>query len=139
MRRVYGHFARLGFKYRSFDPDDIADIVIFFVRRVYVFADVLTGDINLEHAVFIGDVRKGSLSHDAARHQSAGNGNFLPFPVFEIFFYLRGVRGQIVFGFKIRILSLGGNFCEFFSADTRLFGEFFRGVQILFHNNFPFN
>ena len=126
MRQMDAHFARLGQKDGAARADDVADVVVLFIGGIHVLAHVLTGDIELDVAVPIADVREGRLAHDAAAHQPARDGHFLPFERGEIALDLIRTGGHVVFGLAVGVVPLRGEFCKLFPADARLLGKFFR-------------
>ena len=91
VRGVHRHFARLRFKHRAPYPHDIADVEIFFKGGVNVLAHVLTGNVQLQLPVAVGDMRKGRLTHNAAGHEPARNRNLLALQLGKAFLYGRGV------------------------------------------------
>ena len=132
-RNVHRHFARLRFENETLKAENIADIVIFFVREIILFADILTGDVNLDRTAFIRDVRERGLAHDTARHHTPRHRYGFAFVRLEIRFDRRAVRVYGVFHLLVRVLSFGLQFREFFSADFRLFDEsFFRIRRVRF-------
>ena len=130
---VNGPFPRLRLEDGARDANDVADVELFFIRHVHVFADVLTGDVDLDIALGVADMRKGRLAHDAAGHQPPGDRDFPALPCGKIALHLPRAGGDGELCLAIGILPLVGKLFEFFAADARLFDELLRAVDVFFH------
>ena len=138
MRGMHADLPRLRLKDKAAYADDIADVVILLIGGVRLLPHVLAGDVDLQLPVAVGNVRKRRLAHHAAGHEPARDGNFLPFQPGKSFLDGLAVRRHTVARLLIRVMPFGDEFLQFFTADLRLFGEFFfrllfRQILLLLH------
>ena len=125
MRAVHGDLARLRLEHKAPYADDIAYVVVLFIRHIILFADVVALYVYLNEPVSVGDMRKGGLAHDAARHQSSRNGDLFALERLEIVLYRRGICGELVLHLFIGVFALGNELRQLFPSYFCLFGKAF--------------
>ncbi len=105
--RVHADLPGLGPEHKALYADDVADVEILLIGGVRLFADVLAGDVELDGAVAVLDVRKGSLAHDAAGHEPPGERDRLALVRGKARLDARGTGVDGIFHLFVGIFSLG--------------------------------
>ena len=103
---MHRHFTRLRFEHEALEAENVADIIVLFIGHIILFADILAGNVNLNVAALIRDMRKGRLAHNTAGHHSACHGNRLAFVCFEIVFYRFRIGVHGVFYLLVGVFAL---------------------------------
>ena len=114
---MYRDLACLGLEDKSLDADDVADVHAL-EALVSLFAQIVSGHIDLDPALFVLHVAERSLAHDALEHHAAGDGNGLVLQFVKISLDLRAVISLIIFDDLKGILSCCLQFREFLSSDV---------------------
>ena len=112
----------LGAEYLAGDADEVADVHLL-KALVNVLAQCVTGDVQLETAIAVGQVCKGCLAHDALGHHTASQTDGLTLHLFEAILDIGGeigaVKAYLLKGVCTSFLKLA----QLIAADAQQFVE----------------
>ena len=116
---VQGDLAALRAEDRALAADDVADVQLL-EAVIFVGAEIVHLDVDLDAAVLVLQVAEGGLAHAALAHEAAGDPLCRAFQFVEFFLDLRSVAGAFETGLQEGISALRLQRCQLLSADETL-------------------